>query len=171
MTSEENQNLMEVIIQDPLDILSKTQKTKIRRQVRSIWTTEDAFYDEIDAVLSSIHYPEDIQNRYNTIRFHTDTIHANLTLCFDYIPEQTAEEKRQILLNKLHSRIKGEKNKNSSDPQWKAYESLHSRVPSNVKSMIPTPDQVRAHPDMYRNMLSMLPAQNPLSSYLSLFSL
>lgn len=176
MNKEENQNQMEIIIQDPLNILSKTQKTKIRRYVREVWKTDDAFYDHIDTILSLIHYSEDTHERYNTLRFHTDTVSTpRLTLCFDYIPQQTAKDKRKILLNKLHSYMKnkrnGKKNKTGSDPLWKAYESLHSRVPAHVKPMIPTPDQINAQPDIYRNMLSMLPAQNPLSSYLALFSL
>jgi hypothetical protein len=135
-----------------------------------VWTgDEDAFYGEIDNILSSISYAETTQTPYNFIRFHKD-IHSRLVLEFQYVVETTPEEHRRELRKKLMTRINIQK-KAGSDPKWKAYDRLRSHLPEHMRSTVPSPDQVAAQPETYRNMLTMIPQQNPLHAYLSLFSL
>jgi hypothetical protein len=159
---------MEVVIEDSLGLLTKTQKTKIRRRVVEVWKDEEAFHDEVDGVLSLIHYPD--ERRYNFIRFDHSTIPDRLTLRFEFIPTPTAEEKREELRKKLHQKLKINR-KVGVDPLWRAYDQLRTRLPANSQLIIPDPDKVRADPETYKNMMTMIPSQNPVHQYLSMFSL
>lgn len=160
--------MMEIVIGDPLGILSKTQRQKIRRMVTGIWTNEETFHDQVEDVLSSIHYPDD--RRYNFIRFEHNSIPDRLTLDFEFTPTPSAEEKRAALRKKLHAKLRSSR-KSGVDPLWRAYETLRSRLPANSQMIVPDPDKVRADPETYKNMMTMIPSQNPVHQYLSMFSL
>lgn len=159
---------MEIVIGDPQGILTKTQKTKIRRMVASVWKDEEAFHEQVEDVLSSIHYPDD--RRYNFIRFEHSAVPDRLMLDFEFVHAPSAEERRAALRKKLRDRLRYTR-KLGVDPLWRAYETLRSRLPANSQMVVPDPDKVRADPETYKNMMTMIPSQNPVHQYLSMFSL
>jgi len=164
---------MEIIIDDKRGLLTKTQKTKIRRYVISVWKDEESFYDETDNVLAMIHYNPDTTEKYNFMRFRLETP-SRLVLEPAVVKQISPEEKREELRKRLRQKINDTRNiqqKGGRDPKWKAYQDLRSRLPQAAATVVPDPDQVMASPDTYRSMMTMIPNQNPLYQYLSLFNL
>ena len=161
---------MEIEIQEENGqaFLSKTQKQKIRRIVRELWTDELGFYDHMDKVLAQVHYTDE-QTRYNYIE-HNLTDEKHLVLLFKKVHIETAEERRQKLRQKLREAIQTKKHRVAhADPQEDMYQRLCQQLPEEQRRIIPKPSQVRENLDMYKQMMTMLPNQNPLYQYLSTF--
>jgi hypothetical protein len=149
-------------------VLSKTQKNKIKKYVRQIWKDEAVFYDQIDQVIGQVHYADPNQ-RHNHIEHNLDA-NNNLVLLFKRIQIETEEERRKKLQNKLRNAIRRKKHQSAhTDPQERQYQQLCQLLPEAQQSIIPTPTQVRANPELYRQMASTLPAQNPVCQYLNSF--
>lgn len=159
---------MNIIIEDPLNSVSKTQRKKIRQMVMKVWDIDEQerFHDDVDRILENIHYEDDTK-KYNVCKFDYTDHNKRLVLYFDKVHIQTKEDRRKELLEKLHSKLKVKKH--ATDPQWQMYEKLKSRMPEANKNMIPTPDQVKNNLEMYRTMMTMIPNQNPLHEYLAMF--
>lgn len=164
--------MMEIEIQeeDGQKLLSKTQKQKIRRLVRGVWADEMSFYDHIDDILHQIHYdPMHEDMRYNHIE-HNLVDGKNLVLLFKRLHIETPQERRNRLRKKLRNVIQNKKHPIANvDVKEQTYQRLYQQLPAEQRRIIPTPTQIKSNPDMYRQMTTMLPAQNPLREYLSLF--
>ena len=163
---------MEIEIQEENNqtLLSKTQKQKIRRFVKEIWTDEMEFYDHIDKILEQIHYDPVHQDlKYNHIE-HNLQNEKNLLLVFKKIHIETAEERREKLRKKLKEKIQTKKHAVSQvDPHEQMYQRLCQQLPEEQRRIIPKPSHVKSNLDMYKQMMTMLPNQNPLYQYLSSF--
>lgn len=161
---------MEIEIQeeDNRQILSKTQKQKIRRIVKELWVDETSFYDHLEDVLNSVHYMNE-EDRYNHIE-HNLKSENHLVLLFRKVHIETPEERRKKLQKKLQNVIQQKKRPLANiDPQEQLYQRLCQQVPQQQRNLIPKPTDVRSNLDMYRQMITMMPAQNPLRQYLSTF--
>lgn len=152
---------MEIVdINDPETILTQTQKKKIRKLVVSKWTTEEEFYDQIDDILESIHYPGNTKP-YDNLKFETFPDKKRIVLEFSYKPKVLSQ--RELLLQKLRN-----KRKHVNDPNWQMYERLKSATPSATAKMLPNPDQVLANVQLYSQMLTTIPARHPVRQYLEM---
>lgn len=164
--------MMEIEIQEENNqtLLSKTQKQKIRRLVKEMWKDEMDFYDQIDAILEQIHYdPLHADLKYNHIE-HNLVHEKHLVLLFKKIHIETAQERREKLRQKLRKVIQTKKHATSHvDPQEQMYQRLCQQLPEEQRRIIPNPSQVKTNLDMYKQMMTMLPHQNPFYQYLSSF--
>lgn len=162
--------MMEIEIQEENNqhLLSKTQKQKIRRLVKEKWTDEYGFYDHLDDILRQIHYdPVYETQQYNHIE-HDLRDDKHLVLLFKRI--ETSQDRRKDLLKKLKQAIHQKKHASyQPDPLEQAYQQLCQRLPQEQQHIIPKPSQVQENKEMYRQMLTMIPRENPLYQYLSLF--
>lgn len=159
--------MLNIIINDPITVLSKTQRKKIRKMVTEKWNPdlEYEFTEELDKMLSEIYY-DDETKRYNMCKFEYCRHNECLTLMFEQVHIQTVEERHEELRKKLHDKMKTKHN--AANPEWKMYEQIRSRMPEAQKKMIPDPDKVRSDMTTYRTMMTMLPNQNPIYQYLSM---
>lgn len=164
--------MMEIEIQEENNqtLLSKTQKQKIRRLVKDIWTDEMEFYDHIDKILEQVHYdPIHTDLKYNHIE-HNLQNDKHLVLVFKKIHMETAEERREKLRQKLKNAIQTKKRAVAHvDPHEQMYQRLCQQLPEEQRRIIPKPSHVKENLDMYKQMMTMLPNQNPLYQYLSAF--
>jgi hypothetical protein len=161
--------MMEVVIHD-CD-LSKMQKLKLRRKIREVWTgDEDAFHDKTEEILNTIYYANG-EEQYNVMKFDYCKPLNKMEVTLERIDMETPEKRREQLRQKLREKIhqKRPNLRHGKDPRWEMYEQMRSRVPESAKAMIPSPDQVTANEEMYKSMMTMMPNQNPLHQYLSLF--
>ena len=151
-------------------LLSKTQKQKIRRLVKDIWTDEMEFYDHIDTILEQVYYdPLHNDLKYNHIE-HNLQNDKHLVLLFKKIHIETAEERRQKLRQKLKNVIQTKKRAVAHvDPHEQMYQRLCQQLPEEQRRIIPKPSHVKENLEMYKQMMTMLPNQNPLYQYLSSF--
>lgn len=159
---------MEIEIVEESPTLSKTQKQKIRQNVRKVWVDEASFYDHIDWVLGQIHYPDDVE-RYNHIDHN---LHANnrLVLTLKRIHTETDAERRDALRKKLRAAIAAKKHAPANvDPQEQIHQKLCRLLPQEQQALLPKPSQVRANPELYRPMMTALPHQNPVRQYIASF--
>lgn len=163
---------MEIEIQEEnnQNLLSKTQKQKIRRLVKEVWTDEMEFYDHIDKILEQIHYdPIHESLKYNHIE-HNHINDKHLVLLFKHIHIETTEERRGKLRQKLKNAIQMKKRPVAHvDPHEQMYQRLYQQLPEEQRRIIPKPSHVKANLEMYKQMITMLPNQNPLCQYLSSF--
>ena len=163
---------MEIEIQEEngRHILSKTQKQKIRRLVREVWTDEAGFYDHIETILGQVHYdPIHKDQEYNHID-HSLVHEKRLVLVFKTVPMETPEERRKKLKQKLKNAIDSRRHQAANvDPQEQMYQRLCQQLPEEQRKIIPKPSHVRENLDMYKQMMTMIPNQNPLYQYLSSF--
>jgi len=163
---------MEIEIREENDqkYLSKTQKQKIRRIVKEVWTDEMEFYDHIENILNEVHYdPVHESLKYNHIE-HNVVDDRHLSLVFNLIHIETPEERREKLRKKLKNAIDKKKHPVAqADPQEQMYQRLSQQLPEEQRRILPKPSQVRANLDMYRQMITMLPNENPLCKYLMTF--
>lgn len=157
---------MDIVIDDPLNIISKTQRKKIRKTVVDVWKDEDSFNEEIYNILEKIFYTDENQ-KYNVCKYDYTNHNNRLVLHFEIVQLETQESKRKELLNKLHNKLKSKQHIN--DPQWQMYEKIKNRLPEANKHLIPSPDKVKNDLDTYKTMMTMIPNQNPLYQYLSMF--
>jgi rubrerythrin len=164
--------MMEIEIQEEnaQKLLSKTQKQKIRRLVKDIWTDEMGFYDHIDNILEQVHYdPIHEHLKYNHIE-HNLLNDKHLVLLFKTIHIETSEERRQKLRQKLKHAIQTKKRAVVHvDPHEQMYQRLCQQLPEEQRRIIPKPSHIKENLDMYKQMMTMLPNQNPLYQYLSSF--
>ena len=170
---------MEIIFKEEGEksLLSKTQKQKLRHKIKEMWVDEETFYNQIENVLAMIHYPENCAetDKYNMIKFHYNSMTNSLILEMIHIPVETAEERTIRLRKKLQEARKrmhggrGGGGKKSLDPRWEMYETIKNQIPIAQRNMIPNPDSIQNNLEMYRNMLTMIPTQNPLHKYISMF--
>lgn len=143
-------------------LMSQTLKKKIRRHVRQMWTDEAGFYDHIEGVLQ-------MARCYNHIE-HDLKPNNRLVLTFKNIHIETPEERREALRKKLRAAIATKKHAPANlDPQEQMHQKLCRLLPQEQQAVIPTPAQVRANPDVYRSMMTVLPHQNPVRQYLASF--
>lgn len=163
---------MEIEIQEENNqkILSKTQKQKIRRLVKNVWKDEMDFYDHIDDILQQVHYdPIHKDQPYNHIE-HNMPNDKHLVLLFKKIHIETPEERQKMLRQKLRNAIKNKKHAQSYvDVKEQTYQRLCQQIPVEQRRIIPSPAQVQANLEIHRQMLTMLPSNNPLHQYLSMF--
>lgn len=163
---------MEIEIQEENNqkILSKTQRQKARRLVKEIWTDEMGFYDHIDNILGQLNYDpihEDL--KYNHIE-HNLIDEKHLNLLFKRIHIETPEERREKLKKKLKGVIEAKKRPVAhADPHEQMYTRLCQQLPEEQRRVIPKPSHVRDNIDMYKQMMTMIPNQNPLYQYLATF--
>lgn len=164
--------MMEIEICEENDqkLLSKTQKQKIRRIVKEVWTDEMDFYDHIENILDQVHYdPINEDMKYNHIE-HNLKDSQHLVLVFKKIHIETPEERRDKLKKKLKNAIQSKKRPVANiDPHEQMYQQLCQQLPEAQRRIIPKPSHVRENLDMYKQMMTMLPNQNPLCQYLSKF--
>lgn len=159
---------IEIIEEDGGAVLTKTQKQKIRRLVRQVWTDDAGFYDHIDWVLGQVHYA-DLSQRHNHIE-HNLLPNNRLVLTFRRVRVETDAERREKLRRKLRAAIGAKKHAPAGvDPQEQMYQKLCQLLPREQHAFLPKPAQVRANPDAYRPMLSILQPQNPVRQYISSF--
>lgn len=165
---------MNIHIKDPQSLLSQTQKQKLRKFVRSLWEKdEEDFINHVDEVLNSIHYPP-TSIKYNEMKFDHDKTTNILTIDLSY---RDPEEHHNQLKMKLKNKIKNLKDRRFSqktteshqDPAEQMYQTLRNGMPAGQQSMLPSPTQIRANPQMYQAMMSMIPNQNPIYKYLTMF--
>lgn len=151
-------------------LLSKTQKQKIRRIVKEVWTDEMEFYDHIENIIDQVHYdPINEDMKYNHIE-HNLKNNQHLVLVFKKIHIETSEERREKLRKKLKNVIHSKKHPvANTDPHEQMYQRLCQQLPEGQRQIVPKPSQVRSNLDMYKQMMTMLPNQNPLYQYLSAF--
>lgn len=150
----------EILIQDEEEIISKTQRKKIRQWIISHWQGEEPFYDQLDSVLGLVAYPEG-KTAYNRLAF--DLEENKLLLKFSRVVEDSS--KKDHLRKKLRAKLK------KADPQdlvWKTYQQLKSRLPHVASKFLPDPDQVAANTEMYRAMMNGMPANHPILNYLKM---
>lgn len=140
-------------IDDPLDLLSKTQKSKIRKMLN----------DNIDKkrILSSIYY-QDEKLHYKDI--HIEKVNDQL-IKVHFSLKDPKEELRQKLRFKLQNASQLRSNM-YKDECWKLYYQIlnHPNIRSipneSLIKAVPNPDQIREQKDTYRMINQMNP--NPL---------
>lgn len=154
---------LQIDIKDPENKISKTQKRKLRQWIALHWKGEEAFYDQLDSVLELIVYSEGIKP-YNRLSFDLDRENL-LVLHFSRIEEETLEEKRKALKQKIQAKYSKQ---TKNDPTWKAYYQLKSKLPHVAEKFLPNPDQVMANLEMYRAMMQNIPSHHPVHQYLKL---
>lgn len=161
---------IEITEENNQQLLSKTQKQKIRRLVKEVWDDEMGFYDHIEDVLGQIYYdPLHEDMKYNHIE-HNLVDKNHLRLVFKRVHIETPEERRKNLQKKLKNAIHNKKHGVVyTDPHEKMYQQLCQQLPEQQRKIIPKPSHVKANLDMYRQMLTMIPNQNPLHQYISGF--
>lgn len=163
---------MEIEIREPNNqqLLTKTQKQKIRKLVKDLWKDEIEFYDQIDTILESIHYSTTHEHlKYNHIE-HNLIDERHLSLAFKKIHIESPEERREKLRKKLHEKIQAKKHAvANADPQEQMYQRLTQSLPEAQRRILPKPSQVRSNVEMYKQMMTMLPNDNPLYKYLATF--
>jgi hypothetical protein len=144
---------MDIEIVDPLQKLSKNQKTKIRSSYKD--------GKELSEILEKIHYLED-GFRYSEI--NVETISDNkVRLIFQ--EKSNLEKLRMKLREKIQNKYVQRNNCYKNDA-WKMYyqilehPSIRSLPDETIKKAIPTPDDVKKNADSYRMMNSMNP--NPM---------
>jgi hypothetical protein len=161
---------MEIEIQEEggQNLLSKTQKQKVRRLVQGVWTDDAGFYDHHDSILQQVHY-DPMHEAYNHIE-HNLVHDRHLVLLFRRVPIETPGERRAQLRKKLREAIQRKQRPVAHpDPIEQTYARLCQQLPEEQRRVIPRPSQVRSNLDMYKQMMTMIPNQNPLHQYLSLF--
>lgn len=146
-------------INDNLNLLSKSQKTKIKD-----WLKKNDYNE--DLLLDTIFYPPSTKNKYNRVYKIWDEKESIYQIQFVYeIP------KREILKKKLREQIKLKRsgrqvvsNSNTSDKKlWEMYEHLKSvpqirSIPANVLDVaLPNPDRIRENKTMYESYLAQIP--------------
>lgn len=157
---------IEIVEESDTSILSKTQKQKIRRLVHECWVSVDDFYDKMDDILAQIHY-EPNATPYNHIDPNLHSGHR-LVLTFKHVHMETMEERRKLLRQKLRDAIDYKKRPTANqDPHEQLYKKICRLLPEEQRRIVPSPQQVRDNRDTYKQMMTMLPAQNPLRHYLS----
>jgi 23S rRNA maturation-related 3'-5' exoribonuclease YhaM len=142
---------MDIHIVDPLEKLSKNQKSKIR-----------ALYNEgkeKNEILDTIHYV-DTNFRYKD--FVEEKI-SEKAVKLTFQQSDNLEELRAKLRAKLQKKSTNRCNLYKNDA-WKMYEQLveqsKQRVADNAGNTIPNPDQVKQSAEMYKIMLQNMP--NPV---------
>lgn len=140
---------MQVILDDPETKLSKTQRQKFVKIVRS----QDK--QAIDSAFRGLHYPE------GTVPYAAyEMTHADDKIQVRLLSQDPAVLKRQELLTRLHRSMR-EKSKSERDPLWGAYKDLKGRVPVPL----PNPDEVKENQALYRGILDQIDARNPIRQY------
>lgn len=157
---------IEIVEETDTPILSKTQKQKIRRLVNGIWVGIDGFYDKMDDILAQIHYAPEVKP-YNHIdpNLYSD---KRLILTFKHVHTETLEERREFLRKKLRHAIGSKKRPTpNQDPHEQMYKRICQQLPEEQRHIVPSPKQVRENTDTYRQMMTILPTNNPVRQYLS----
>ena len=142
---------MDIQIVDPVEKLSKNQKSKIRAQYNE--------GKEKKEILDNIHYT-DTEFRYR-----------------DFVEEKISEKAVKLTfqqndnLEELRARLRAKLQKKSTNrcnlyknEAWKMYEQLveqsKQRIAENASNTIPNPDQVKQNAEMYKMMIQNMP--NPI---------
>ena len=143
---------MDYEIFDPMNLLSKTQKTKIRRLLR-----EGA---DKNVILENIHYRDDIS--YKDLRI--EKLNEKTSKIF-FLTTDPKDELKQRLRFKLKNASVVRSNQ-YKDECWKLYHqilqhpSIRPLPNESLVKALPNPDQIREKKDVYRMMNQMNP--NPL---------
>jgi PHD/YefM family antitoxin component YafN of YafNO toxin-antitoxin module len=134
-----------VTIKDPLELLSKAQKEKLKKKVKE---TEDPV-----VLLNSIHY-NSIQ-KYNILTIEKTEELITVILSFE-------ENKRSLLKKKLYDK---RLEKSSTEPKWIQYRQLKARGITDL----PSPTEINANKDVMLQQLDTLKQlmpNNPVASYI-----
>jgi len=142
---------MEIEIRDPLSLLSKTQKAKIRAMHRDGTVPEK--------ILASVHYRDGEEKRYKEVAVEREGDHK-IRLVF------SETSRHDVLRERLRGRLReaGLGRTNSyKDEAWRKYYRLlqHPMIRSlpeeTVKKALPNPDEIRKSADTYRMINGMNP--------------
>ena len=142
---------MEIQIEDPLSLLSKTQKSKIRAMHRDGATP--------DRIVASIHYRDGEEKRYKEVVEEKES-DQKTRLVFSETSRH--DVLRERLRNRLHEAGMGRTN-SYKDDAWRKYYRLlqHPMIRSlpeeTVKKALPNPDEIRKSADTYRMINGMNP--------------
>lgn len=156
---EEEKECKSFHINDNLNLLSKSQKTKIKS-----WLKENEFDEE--KLLENIFFPPSVKNKYNRVYKIWDDKEKIYQIQLVYeIP------KRDILRKKLREKQKQLRNgyrpapseSGSNKKLWDMYEQLKSipqirAIPANVLDVaLPSPDRIKENKSMYESYLAQIP--------------
>lgn len=142
---------MDIHIVDPLEKLSKNQKSKIR-----------GLYNEgkeKNEILETIHY---VDTNFRYKNFVEEKI-SEKAVKLTFQQNDNLEELRAKLRAKLQKKSTNRCNLYKNEA-WKMYEQLvqqsMERLAENASKTIPNPDQVKQNAEMYKMMLQNIP--NPV---------
>ena len=152
---------MNIEIKDPLEMLTKTQKYKIRKMFVEKKTKKE--------ILDNIHYHNEgetetekaLFERYND--FDIIEINSNhFWLEFAVLEEDSKTKMKNKLRDKMQEL------KNSHRKEWQMYRKLKDMVSGVDKNdEFPNPERVRAQKDVYGKMIGEN-KKNPITQYLEL---
>lgn len=159
MILEKKEELPKVFhINDNLNLLSKTQKEKLKK-----WLKENDFNEE--KFLERIFYPPSVKNKYNRVYKIWDEKQKVFQINLVY-----EMSKREILSKRLHEQIKRKRSgyryapsQSSSKKLWEMYDQLKAMpqvraIPANVLDVaLPNPDKIRENKVMYESYLPQIP--------------
>jgi type VI protein secretion system component VasK len=141
----------EIQIEDPMSLLSKTQKAKIRAQHREGVPPEK--------IVASIHYREGEERRYKEMTVERESEHKTRLVLAETSRHERLKER---LRNRLHEAGLGRTNA-YKDEAWRKYYRLlrHPMIRSlpeeTAKKALPNPDEIRKSADTYRMINGMNP--------------
>ena len=143
---------MNVEIIDSENILSKTQKNKIKKDFKN--NKERLTQD----ILNSIHYSDESIRRYDLLEIRVDDLLENYyNLQFSY------DNRKENLQKKLSTKIQFLKNKNRKD--WIFYEKLRQTFGDSI----PSPEIIRKNKEEYEKIQDNAKSvDNPVFKYINL---
>jgi hypothetical protein len=145
---------MQVILHDPKNKLTKTQKEKFIRRIKETCKTSDR--ESIRDAFLAIFYPPGLDGYkdYSILQGENNKLDV-------FLWEQDQKEvKRAQLKSRLSNAIKSRAHVNS-DPHWKMYSDLKKRV----TIPLPSPDEIKQNRDLYRGVMERMDHKNPVALY------
>lgn len=147
-------------INDNLNILSKSQKMKIKN-----WLKEHDFNEE--QLLETIFYPSSVKNKYNRVFKIWDEKEKIYQIQMVYeIPKRDILRKKlreQIQMKRNGHRMAPQQNNTSNKKLWEMYEQLKNipqirAIPANVLDIaLPNPEKIQENKTMYESYLNQIP--------------
>jgi hypothetical protein len=146
--------MVNVIIDDSLKLLSKSQKEKIKAKIKA------ESYDE-NEILNAIHYAEHVDKKYNNINIEkSDELITVHLIC----SEQPCSAKQSLKEKLKEKRLE----LSSTEPKWKYFRNLKAKGVPNL----PSPTEIAKQKEEYLKQLDsirqVLPKDNPFVSYLEM---
>lgn len=150
---------MNIHLIDSLNLISKTQKTKLKTKIKE----QIEQNNNIQTILDMIHYNGDI--KYNSVKMiNTDNDY--------FITFEIVENERELLRKKLRQKLKSQGR--TVDPRWTMYQNMKKRGAKLANGdNIPDPDFISKNKEMFVSQMNLFEEtmkddDNPFIKYIKL---
>jgi len=141
-----------VIIIDPENLISKTQRSKLKLRMKE-WIEKDDIKDLSNRVIDSIHG----EKKYNHVVITKDD--EVYTLTFSHILSKHETLKKKLRDFKVRK----------TDPKWITYTNLKDKIKLGNGEEIPDPDFIHENKDMFISQMGLIEKiRNPFVDYVKL---